>query len=1231
MASQKDMDAKDSEQYQSKEHKQHILDLPDTYIGSKDPTLIENIWRIVEKDEKIDHFEQNSTHVPTGLQKIFDEILVNATDNKERTQKLAETDESVQVTKNIKVNISEDGTIVVYNDGDGLPVVEHAEKKVLIPEMVFGTLLTSGNYKKDEEKTWGGRNGYGAKLANIFSLRFEVETVDHRRKKKFKQVWTDHMSEPAQKAKVTSYSSKPYTEIRFLPDYAYFGMKSGITPEMIDLVRKRTIDMAGWLDKSVSVFFQDVKVPVKGFDSYVSLYIGDAKRVYEAPNDRWEVVACASPDGQPRQVSFVNGICTYRGGKHVEYIVNQITRKLCDRINNKRGKKEENSIKPQHVKNNLWVFVKARIVNPAFSSQTKEEMTTAISAFGSKCELSDDFFKKLEKTEIVERAKLLKGFHDQAGLQKTDGKKTTRIKGVPKLEDANWAGSAKSDQCTLIVTEGDSAKAFAMAGLKVVGPDRYGVFPIRGKLMNVRDSSDKKISENEEIQALKKILGLQHGKVYTSRKDLRYGELMILTDQDHDGSHIKGLLLNFVDYFWQSLLPLDFVVSFYTPIVKISKKEKVLATFYNLADYREWKRTHPEVSSDQIKYYKGLGTSTSKEAREYFHDLKKITYKWSDQAKEALDLAFDKERADSRKEWLRFYRQDNTLDMKEQNVPIQEFINKELIHFSQYDNERSIPSMMDGFKPSQRKVLYGVLKRKQTKDIKVSQLVGPISSDTSYHHGETSMVETMVCMAQDFVGSNNVNLLVPSGQFGTRLMGGDDHSSARYIFTRLEPITRFIFREEDEPLLKMLEDDGKPIEPQWYLPVIPMLLVNGTKGIGTGFSTHVPSFHPADIIQEILHLMEGKSVQPLTPWYRGFTGKIEKKGRKWFSYGKYEIKNATTVEVTELPIGVWTDKYTQHLTDLEVDSTDVTEKKKKLQCLTSFTRGKNHSEDSVHFILKFKGTTLNDLKKEPEELLDRLKLVESKSSSVTNIHVFDPMGNMVKFKTVEGILRAFYKIRLLYYVRRKEYQLQDLEHQVKMLDEKIRFIRGIIEETVQIYKKKDPEVVTELRNKHKFLPNPLNLPIVLRPISLEVFTKALEGEVFPVGVESEMDSSVEEDQQAENEESDSSEEESSEEESEEEEEEEEKAVQAVVTTKETRDATKILHEDYGYLVSLQIRTFTQEKVDELENQRKKKVDELESLRQKTPKDLWRTDLLELKEALVAHEKAWLKRRTDDPE
>lgn len=202
------------------------------------------------------------------------------------------------------------------------------------------------------------------------------------------------------------------------------------------------------------------------------------------------------------------------------------------------------------------------------------------------------------------------------------------LTGIPKLDDANDAGGRNSDQCTLILTEGDSAKALAISGLSVVGRDRYGVFPLRGKLLNVRDASASQVSNNAEIQHIKQILGLQHGKVrcwrggsecvaryrqvhnaaqqYDSVKQLRYGHLMIMTDQDHDGSHIKGLIMNFFHHFYPSLLKLPgFLVEFITPIIKVTRNGKTLA-FYTMPEYEAWQESlGGSTRGWKVKYYKG--------------------------------------------------------------------------------------------------------------------------------------------------------------------------------------------------------------------------------------------------------------------------------------------------------------------------------------------------------------------------------------------------------------------------------------------------------------------------------------------------------------------------------------------------------------------------------------------------------------------------------------------------
>ncbi|GJX52322.1 DNA topoisomerase 2 [Tanacetum coccineum] len=375
---------------------------------------------------------------------------------------------------------------------------------------------------------------------------------------------------------------------------------------------------------------------------------------------------------------------------------------------------------------------------------------------------------------------------------------------IPKLEDANLAASANSGDCTLILTEGDSAKALAMSGLSVVGQDYYGVFPLKGKLLNVREATPKQLQENAEIQNIKKILGLQHGKNYENVKELRYGHLMIMADQDHDGSHIKGLLINFIHSFWPSLLKVpNFMLEFITPIVKATnKKTKKVLSFYTMPEYEAWKESlGNKATKYKIKYYKGLGTSESKEGAEYFADLDHHMkdFVWADDKDgDAIELAFSKKKIDA-KERLEHFSWTN-FDSKEKHIQYRDFINKELILFSMADLQRSIPSMVDGLKPGQRKILFCAFKKPIIQEIKVAQFSGYVSEHSAYHHGEASLVGTIIGMAQIYVGSNNINLLQPNGQFGTHQMGGKDHASGK---------------DHDELLLNYLNDDGQSIEPAW--------------------------------------------------------------------------------------------------------------------------------------------------------------------------------------------------------------------------------------------------------------------------------------------------------------------------------------------------------------------------------------------------------------------------------
>lgn len=478
----------------------------------------------------------------------------------------------------IRVNIDpEKNLIKVYNNGQGIPVVEHKEEKVFVPTLIFGHLLTSSNYDDDEKKTTGGRNGYGAKLCNIFSKKFIVETSSKEYRKSFKQVWTNNMAK-AEEPQIEKNKDEDFTCITFTPDLAKFKMDK-LDSDTVALLARRAYDIAACCN-GVKVYLNDKRLPVSKFEDYCKLYLNSEedefgnpiKILYEKPNERWEIAIAPSDIGF-QQVSFVNSIATTKGGRHVDYICEQLVKYIGEAV--KKKNKNGNPVKPFQIKNYMWIFINCLIENPTFDSQTKENMTLQAKSFGSKCQLTEDYFKKVSKCGILEKIMTWLAFKEKTDLEKSGPKsKQTKIKGIPKLDDANDAGTKESLGCTLILTEGDSAKTLAVAGLGVIGRDKFGVFPLRGKMLNVREATTKQILDNAEVTNLCKIIGLNFKEKYESRdslKQLRYGKIMIMTDQDHDGSHIKGLIVNFIHHKWPNLLKHGFVEEFITPIVKVSK------------------------------------------------------------------------------------------------------------------------------------------------------------------------------------------------------------------------------------------------------------------------------------------------------------------------------------------------------------------------------------------------------------------------------------------------------------------------------------------------------------------------------------------------------------------------------------------------------------------------------------------------------------------------------------
>ncbi|ARF09433.1 DNA gyrase/topoisomerase IV [Indivirus ILV1] len=1102
------------ETYKSMTDHEHILKKPGMYIGGIEE---DNIYMWVFDSEIKKMVYRSIKYIP-GLYKIFDEILINARDQKIRDKTCTE----------IRVKINEEtGELSIWNNGEnGIPVVIHKVEKCYVPEMIFSKIRTSSNYEQDK-KIVGGTNGLGAKASNIYSTHFRVNVIDAKNKLQFIQNFYDNMykKEEPEIIKLTG-KSKSFTEITFTPDFKQFGVE-GLSDDMIALFKKRVYDIAAVTN--IKVTLNDEEIKIKDFQEYINMFYEASESdtldnndennnenkiketakptIYEQCNERWRVGVVFDPNAGYKQISYVNGICTFQGGSHVTYIVDQIVGGLYDIVTSKN---KNLKIKKNTIRDNLTFFVDSIIEDPSFGSQTKELLASKVANFGSTCEVSQNFIKSLAKTGIIDEVVSFAEFRALKDLKKNDGKKKPNLKGIAKLNDATEAGSRNAKHCTLILTEGDSAKSFAVSGTEVLGVNRYGVFPLKGKLLNVREATAKQLATNEEIKNLVKIMGLKFGKKYTKVDDLRYGRILILTDQDLDGSHIKGLIINFVDYFWPSLSKIPgFIATIKTPIMKTwkktDKKKSDPITFYTLGEYANWKDEHKDELYKYImppKYYKGLGTSTENEAKESFIDFEKkiIQYVWDDikttqtidleeyddndedennndqennnddgssktddneesevidktnPSYDAITLAFSKTRISDRKKWLKQYNKDITLDNNSQKITYSEFIHKDMIHFSNYDNIRSIPSVCDGFKPSIRKILYGSILRKIFKEeIKVSQLAGFVSDKAGYHHGEASLQGAIVGMAQDFVGSNNINWLLPNGAFGDRTLGGKNASSARYIFTQLNELVPLVFRDEDECILKHMDDDGVAVEPEVYAPIICNALINGSSGIGTGFSTDVPPFNPLDIIKNQKALIKGEKQTKMTPWFRNFTGKVitdSTNNNAYETHGIYDITDVDTIQITELPVGTWTDNYKSYLESLVADDPKNPGKGQILKKIIP-ANGRN----TINFTITFLDGELQKLVKKGEtEIPKKLKLINKHSMS--NMNLYDEKGILKHYTNSLDILSEFYTFRLGMYEKRKLHYLKILENKLNIIGWKIKFLDCVINGDIIVFENK---------------------------------------------------------------------------------------------------------------------------------------------------------------------------------
>jgi DNA topoisomerase-2 len=1116
---------KATSKYSKMEPVDHILNRPEMYVGaSKVRPLTEYIY-------DGEHIVQSTIESSPAVLRIFIEPLSNAIDNAKRSL------ETKTPSTKIKISIDQEtGETSVWNDGDIVPVEMNEEQGIYNHTLIFGNLLTGSNYDDDEERVVSGRNGLGVKLTSIFSSSFQVKGCDPVNGKILTQDWKNNMKDTTGPKIVKSALKKGYTHVTWTPDFKRFGLTS-YTDDIVNLYKRYIIDAA--MLSTVQVSLNGEVININNLKTYAAMYKTPSDDCVVIKHKGSEVVV--TPSNEFQAISFVNGVFTKLGGQHVDAWSEAIFRPIVDKLN--KAKKPQINIRD--VKGFFRLFVVSTVVNPEFDGQDKQKLESPTIEAVIKTSVTT----AMMKWSVIDDIRDIISSKEMGVLRKVERKKKfTKIEG---LDPANNAGGKFSKDCTLIVCEGLSAKTYAVAGIEKgvyqkKGRDWFGIYPLRGKILNVRNSVPATIAKNAVVTDLIQSLGVRHGVDYTDPKnfaELHYGKIMVMTDADVDGIHIEGLLMNLVHYLFPSLLERKepYIVSMKTPIVRVFRPRMSDLLFYDEKRFKAYalKQTKPFKK----KYYKGLGSTKPEDVPDTF-GLKMVEYTKDDASQNSMTKAFHKKSSDARKDWLAHYNENigRSLDDvgETTEMTMSAFVDGELIKFSMDDCKRSIPNGIDGLKESMRKILYAVKKRKlsYTKEtLKVAQLGGYVAEHSNYHHGEQNLYDTIVKMANEFPGSNNVPLLYRDGMFGTRLAGGKDSASPRYIFTKMDALTELIFRKEDDPLLSYIMDDGDSVEPEFYIPILPMILVNGcTAGIGTGWSCNVPCYNPRDLVDCIKAWLahdcraydgdDGEilisNFPEITPWYRGFTGTIEPSGEnRYITHGRCTVglKIRTTV-VDELPIGMWTDKFK--------DMCDTLMEEKEIRAVRNYSTPKK-----VEFVIT-ESPEGNDC------TVDSLKLHTYLYTS--NIVTFDEKGVLKKHPNVESVLDDFCKVRYEYYIKRKAHMVGSLEEELRFLGNKERFVREVIEEDLIIMNQPEEEILTELEDreydKHK--------------ASVDANGEEIGG--------------------------------------------------------------------YSYLLSMQVRTFTYDKVKTLKNDIASARTTLDTILRTSEKDMWIAELNEFQEAYVKWEK-----------
>lgn len=1011
---------------------------------------------------------QKEVKVPRALERLFIEVLSNATDHYIRTSKFAVKNGikrikgTIYELKPIEVEITDD-MIRVTNYGIPIPVEEL--DGILLPEVIFGNLNSSSNYE-DESRSGAGMNGVGAKLFNIFSTYFEIMVLDPIRKLSYQQHWTDNMRVKStatiskykgKESSVTVIGKLDFAKFDYPSDYKFDADIRGLFLRIcldMSFATRYPINAVGYGPGS---FFE-----IKKIEDYLRYYYdGNNYISHSVTYDNGSSIEVVYFDSEEQVViSFVNGIRTAQHGVHVESCLNAVLSLVSDL--NKKYKKEGVKITKKQIRDNISMIVNYRGIKPELTGQHKSKLEGELLPI----DLPESKVKKMMSWNLV--LKLTSIFDDKINkrLAKTDGRSRGKVV-VPKLKDAALVGKRLKDsdiQPTLITTEGDSAAILAANFRKHFprGKDLFGILPFRGKPVNPNGKSNLAISKNEEIESIKKAIGLREGVDYSDDKNfakLRYFNVMIFTDQDYDGSHIACLTINiFYTLFPSLLLRNDFISRMITPKVRVSDGKENIG-FYCDADFDEWKSQQTNLGKFTINYYKGLASSTIADIKRDAKDPYILKVIFDDDAENKLLLGFDKKFTDQRKEWLMQDKPEDSFKERKEEQFISILIDTELREYSVHNLSRAIPKLIDGLKVSQRQILWTSLNKWTRKQIltekvheveklirKVDQFSGVIDEFVNYHHGQISLSEAIIKMSQTFAGTNNLPYFYQGGIFGSRTEKGKDAGKPRYI--KVKPLwwIHYVYKEEDNAILEMEESEGKVSCPKYLLPILPMVLINGNEGVATGFSSTIPSYQLEVVLEWLISRLQGIEISlDLVPYFRGFTGSVTKDDKKFYTFGRIEISDDTLI-IKEIPISKSITQYCEFLDKLYfgkqiTDYVNYSGPNEPLFYVTGFAEG-IETDNMLDFIYnKF-------------ELAD--------SDDLTNLVTLDLNQVPTKHSTANDILEEFYNVRLPFFEKRRKSLIEIIKDKIKVLSSRIRFIQLVLEDKITWRNQKKSSIIDQL-------------------------------------------------------------------------------------------------------------------------------------------------------------------------